>query len=97
MRIVLLRIHGRVQGVGYRAFVEYEAARWKLEGWVRNRRDGSVEAAIAGDKALVETMIAACRRGPAAGRVEQVDVTETDATVLASRVPGEQFSVLQTV
>jgi len=96
MRFVLLRIHGRVQGVGYRAFVEYEAARWKLEGWVRNRRDGSVEVLVAGEEALVEAMIAACRRGPAAARVERVDMAEASAEELALRLPGERFSVLQT-
>ena len=41
-------VRGRVQGVGYRAFVEYEAQRRELDGWVRNRRDGSVEAVFAG-------------------------------------------------
>ena len=56
-------VQGRVQGVGYRAFVEDEAMRRQLRGWVRNRRDGSVEAVFAGPRPVVEAMIEACRRG----------------------------------
>ncbi len=63
-------VRGRVQGVGYRAFVEHEARRRGLHGWVRNRRDGSVEAVFAGPRAVVEAMIEACRRGPISARVE---------------------------
>ena len=87
---------GRVQGVGYRAFVEDTALRFGLEGWVRNRRDGTVEAVFSGDDDLVERMIAACRRGPPAARVEAVDVTDADAGSLRGRRPGERFSVLAT-
>lgn len=57
-------IRGRVQGVGYRAFVEDQAVACGLEGWVRNRRDGSVEALFAGPAGVVAQMIALCRRGP---------------------------------
>ena len=96
MRLVRLTIHGRVQGVGYRAFVEDEAMQRGLEGWVRNRRDGSVETLIAGEERLVDEMIAACRRGPAVARVERVDIEEAKAEELARRAPGERFSVLQT-
>ena len=63
-------VRGRVQGVGYRAFVEYEAQRRELDGWVRNRRDGSVEAVFAGPCAAVEAMIEARRRGPMSARIE---------------------------
>ncbi len=55
IRQILVR--GRVQGVGYRAFVEHEALRRGLEGWVRNRRDGSVEAVFAGAQEKVDAMI----------------------------------------
>ena len=48
-----MTIQGRVQGVGYRAWVEYQAAAAGLEGWVRNRRDGSVEALVDGDPGAV--------------------------------------------
>jgi len=68
-----LRITGRVQGVGYRAFVERQAARLNLAGWVRNRADGSVEAVVAGDTAAVEAMSAACRTGPRSAAVMNVE------------------------
>jgi acylphosphatase len=70
---VSVRIRGRVQGVWYRGWTEEEAARRGLRGWVRNRRDGSVEALFAGPAALVNDMIEACRRGPPAARVETVE------------------------
>jgi acylphosphatase len=97
MRFVRLTIHGRVQGVGFRAFVEYEAAQRGLEGWVRNRRDGSVETVIAGDESVLDDMIEVCRRGPAGARVERMDIEEAEVSDLARRAPGERFSVLQTV
>jgi acylphosphatase len=96
MRCVRLTIHGRVQGVGFRAFVEDEAYARGLEGWVRNRRDGSVETLIAGEGLLVEAMIAACRRGPATAHVARVDIAEAGEGELARRGPGERFSVIQT-
>jgi acylphosphatase len=97
MRVVRLTIRGRVQGVGYRAFVEDEAAARGLEGWVRNRRDGSVEALIAGEPRDVDAMIDACRRGPYSARVDAVEVEEADDKALALRTPGETFSQLPTV
>jgi acylphosphatase len=92
-----VRITGRVQGVGYRAWIERQASKHDLEGWVRNRRDGSVEALFAGPEQLVSEMIARCRRGPSSARVD--DVTEESATVdaLYLRRPGERFSVLPTL
>jgi acylphosphatase len=74
IRTVHLRIEGRVQGVGYRAFVERQALRHGLSGWVRNRRDGSVEAVLQGIPGTVETMIELCSSGPAAARVDRVEV-----------------------
>ena len=65
-------IQGRVQGVGYRAWVEHQARVRHLEGWVRNRRDGSVEALFAGPRGIVSEMVALCRRGPVSARVEAV-------------------------
>ncbi|MCZ7657305.1 MAG: acylphosphatase [Xanthobacteraceae bacterium] len=90
-------IHGRVQGVGYRAWVEDEAQARGLAGWVRNRRDGSVEAVFGGGERIVTDMITACHRGPAAARVTAVELHPADARALASRVAGERFSVLGTV
>ena len=94
MRHVVVR--GMVQGVGYRAFVEDEALRRGLEGWVRNRRDGTVEALFSGAEDVVAGMLEACRRGPSAARVETVDAEASDPALLAQRRPGERFSVLRT-
>jgi len=69
---VRIVIEGRVQGVGFRAFVTMEAARREIRGWVRNRRDGTVEALLIGPPESVEAMIEACRRGPPLARVTQV-------------------------
>ena len=94
MRHIFVR--GVVQGVGYRAFVEHEALRLGLEGWVRNRRDGTVEAVFSGSDDIVTTIIAACRRGPSAAHVEALDAQAGDPALLAQRRPGERFSVLRT-
>jgi acylphosphatase len=69
-------VTGRVQGVGYRAWVIREAAARGLAGWVRNRMDGSVEAVFSGDTSAVDAMIAACRRGPSAAVVAEVRVKD---------------------
>ena len=90
-------ISGRVQGVGYRYFVEHEALSRDLEGWVRNRRDGSVEAVFAGPAAAVTAIIAACRRGPSSARVEAVQDEAANPDMLNLRRAGERFSVLSTV
>jgi acylphosphatase len=96
-RIVRLMIAGRVQGVGYRAFVEEEAIQRGLRGWVRNRRDGAVEAVIAGPGAVVDSMIEVCRRGPSAAQVRSIDVQPAETTALEQLLPGEEFSVLATI
>ena len=70
---VRLRIEGRVQGVALRAWTVDEARRRALRGWVRNRRDGSVEALLIGEAAAVDEMVAACHRGPRLAAVEQVE------------------------
>ena len=88
-------VRGRVQGVGYRAFVEDEAHQRDLGGWVRNRRDGSVEAVFAGPAADVEAAIEACRRGPFSARVSALDQREGTEVDLAERRGGD-FSVLPT-
>ena len=76
MRSVHLRITGRVQGVGYRAWVTLTARRLRLRGWVRNRTDGSVEALVIGADDPVAAMIEACREGPFAARVTEIAVGE---------------------
>lgn len=75
MKRVRVRIEGRVQGVCYRGWTVDEAERRGLDGWVRNRRDGSVEAIFAGDAALVDDMIQACWQGPPAARVTDIKTT----------------------
>lgn len=90
-------IRGRVQGVGYRAFVEDQAVACGLEGWVRNRRDGSVEALFAGPAGVVAQMIALCRRGPPSARVDTVTDEPANPDALNLRHAGERFSVLATI
>ena len=84
-------IRGRVQGVGYRMWTEHLAERLELEGWVRNRRDGSVEAVFSGATATVEAMIEACRAGPRHAMVEAIAVAEL------TELPPPGFRVLPTV
>jgi acylphosphatase len=88
---VRLRIEGLVQGVGFRAWVERTAARLALDGWVRNRRDGGVEAVVAGTPDAVAEMVDLCRQGPPSARVAAVKVLDEDGSV----APG--FSVRPTV
>jgi len=90
-------ITGRVQGVGYRAWVEHQARAHALEGWVRNRRDGSVEALFAGPAEVVADLIARCRRGPSSARVEAVQDQAASSEALNLRYAGERFSVLPTI
>ena len=77
MRCVRLRIAGRVQGVGYRAWAIETALRLGVRGWVRNRADGSVEALVIGAEDAVAAMIEACGEGPFAARV--IEVRASDA------------------
>ena len=90
-------IRGLVQGVGYRAFVDDEAGARGLEGWVRNRRDGSVESLFAGPAEVVAAMIVAFRRGPSSARVQAVQDEAGNPDMLNLRRDGERFSVLPTI
>jgi acylphosphatase len=90
-------VTGRVQGVGYRAWVEDQARAHALEGWVRNRRDGSVEALFAGPADVVANLIATCRRGPSSARVDDVQDQPAVSDALRLRRVGERFSVLPTI
>jgi acylphosphatase len=89
-------IRGRVQGVGYRVFVQDQALRLELEGWVRNRRNGSVEAVFAGPEKAVAAALEACHRGPPGARVDAVEAEEGGDALLRQCRAGERFSVLAT-
>ena len=90
-------VRGRVQGVGYRAFVERAALQVGLAGWIRNRRDGSVEAVFIGAHAQVDLLIAACRKGPFIARVTELEQRDARAEEISLQRPGEVFSVLPTL
>ncbi len=79
----LLRIHGRVQGVRYRASAQAEASRLGLAGWVRNRSDGSVEALAVGRRIQVEAFIAWAHQGPPKAQVSRVEVIETEVEAVS--------------
>lgn len=81
IRMIRVRIEGRVQGVGYRVWTADMAREIGLSGWVRNRRDGTVEALFAGPSAAVEAMLARCQGGPRASRVTAVLIEEESGAV----------------
>lgn len=85
-------VDGHVQGVGYRAFARRMALRFGIKGWVRNRRDGAVEALVAGAPRDVELMIVELRRGPYGATV--LDMRIDDA---ADEEAGVEFRVLGTL
>jgi acylphosphatase len=94
-RVVHVVIRGQVQGVGFRAWTQHQAQLRGLEGWVRNRRDGTVEALLRGPAEAVEAMLDACREGPRTGRVEHVAVSPGEGAPVAPPGPG-RFEVLPT-
>jgi acylphosphatase len=89
-RTVRVRLEGRVQGVGFRYWTERTARDLELDGWVRNRRDGGVEAVFSGAPAAVAEMLKRCRHGPASARVDYVKVLEE------TEVPAAGFEVRAT-
>lgn len=95
-RTVRIVVAGRVQGVGFRMFVAREADRRGLRGWVRNRRDGAVEAVIAGPPAHVEEMIDALRRGPPASRVDAVEIEPATADDVDAAADDALFAIRPT-
>ncbi|HEX8012227.1 MAG TPA: acylphosphatase [Casimicrobiaceae bacterium] len=86
-----ITIGGRVQGVGFRYALADEARERNLRGWVRNRRDGTVEALVVGPEADVEALIAWARRGPRAARVTGVSVEPAVETAV------DAFSITPTL
>lgn len=93
--IIRVIVTGRVQGVAFRDFVQRRACERNVAGWVRNRRDGSVEAVFAGHPESVAEMVAACRQGPPAARVMGVE-TAPGTTELLKLGLEAGFSVLPT-
>ena len=77
-RSVLVRVSGRVQGVGFRDWTQRKAASLGLSGWVRNLTSGEVEALFSGPPDVVDTMLAATRRGPQLARVDDVKVVDAE-------------------
>lgn len=96
-RCVRIIVTGRVQGVGYRAWTAGEAEALGLEGYVRNRRDGGVEAVLAGPDEAVARMIERMRQGPPSARVTALTEDEVTRALLDLRRGGEAFSMLPTV
>jgi acylphosphatase len=86
-----LRITGKVQGVGYRLWATRTAASLGLRGWVRNRRDGSVEALVTGRPENVAAMVDAAHKGPPGARVAEVTATpeDEDGSVGFTALPTE--------
>jgi acylphosphatase len=85
-------VQGRVQGVGFRWFVQREASELALRGWVRNTEDGHVEVVAAGDAEDVDELRTTLRRGPRGSRVDRIiehSLTESEAQGLTSfRIEG---------
>ena len=81
-----LRVHGRVQGVWYRGWTVDQATALGLDGWVRNRRDGTVEILVSGPETAIEALVERCRKGPPAARVERVEELE------AAEAPAPGFA-----
>jgi acylphosphatase len=95
-KIVAVRVQGHVQGVGFRAFVQREAERLDVKGWVRNRVNGDVEALFAGDTSAVDALVALCRRGPDHARVTDLSMYEPRPDELSDQ-PLTGFHLLPTI
>ena len=89
-----LTVHGLVQGVGFREGMMRVAMQAQVHGWVCNRLNGTVEAALRGSEPACEILVVWARRGPPAGRVDRVDVRP--ATEQESALIGKGFYCLQT-
>ncbi len=86
-------IHGRVQGVGYRAWAQHQAQLHGLSGWVRNRRDGAVEAVMSGPDDAIAAMLKALAQGPQGARVNGIEHLDDNGRVMVS----DGFEILATV
>ncbi|WP_018264250.1 acylphosphatase [Methylosinus sp. LW4] len=90
-RVFRIIVRGRVQGVGFRAFVAREAGRLALAGWARNCDDGAVEIVAAGPQGALQALVDAARRGPPAGRVDDLRAEETNEAALVERRGDLEF------
>ncbi|HEY0218646.1 MAG TPA: acylphosphatase [Afipia sp.] len=95
--IIRVIVHGKVQGVGYRAWTQYKARQRELDGWVRNRTEGTVEAVFAGPAEIVEAMVEGCSRGPRLAHVTRVDRFEAGEAELGLRGMATEFVELPTL
>jgi acylphosphatase len=89
MRQLHLVIRGRVQGVGFRSFVQWRARQLGVHGRVRNLPDGSVELRAEGDEATLRELLAIARRGPSSAAVREVEESWSDATGAFTRFDSE--------
>jgi acylphosphatase len=85
-------IRGRVQGIGYRAWARHQAQLHGLSGWVRNRRDGAVEAVMAGPDDAIAAMLKALAQGPQGARVTEIEHLADNGRVMVS----DGFEILAT-
>jgi acylphosphatase len=95
-RLVKVRIHGDVQGVGYRAWTQSRAQQRHLRGYVRNCENGDVEAVFVGAAESVSALIEACRRGPRMARVAAVDVDEITGAAATEFLRLQEFTIRPT-
>ncbi len=95
-KIVRVTIQGFVQGVGFRAWTQMEAYRLGISGWVRNRRNGDVEALFAGPPDAVDALCAACWKGPSQARVTGVHIEEEKQSEFELRDLATGFHLIAT-
>ena len=93
MKRVLVAVHGRVQGVGFRASTAYEARGLGVEGWVRNLDNGDVEVFAQGDPSAVDALLVWLGRGPPGARVTSVDISDVARDAIEASQPLQGFRV----
>lgn len=95
--IIRIIVRGRVQGVGYRAFMRSHARARGITGWVRNRQNGDVEAVLAGPAGAVKALCEVCRQGPPHATVEALDIAPADRSVLTGLDAQDSFIMRATL